>query len=125
MRLGVISTPGVAYLTKALDAQAGVMISASHNPVGDNGIKFFGSDGFKLTDDQEKEIEELLDQEEDTLPRPIGADLGQVSDYFEGGQKYLQYLKQTVDEEFDGLTIALGLRSWSDVFIGTSFICRS
>ncbi|MGF2614197.1 phosphoglucosamine mutase [Rossellomorea vietnamensis] len=107
MRLGVISTPGVAYLTKALDAQAGVMISASHNPVGDNGIKFFGSDGFKLTDDQEKEIEDLLDQEEDTLPRPIGADLGQVSDYFEGGQKYLQYLKQTVDEEFEGLTIAL------------------
>jgi phosphoglucosamine mutase len=107
MRLGVISTPGVAYLTKALDAQAGVMISASHNPVGDNGIKFFGSDGFKLTDDQEKEIEELLDQAEDTLPRPIGADLGQVSDYFEGGQKYLQYLKQTVDEEFEGLNIAL------------------
>ncbi|MGM0846784.1 MAG: phosphoglucosamine mutase [Bacillota bacterium] len=107
MRLGVISTPGVAYLTKALDAQAGVMISASHNPVGDNGIKFFGSDGFKLTDDQEKEIEDLLDQEEDSLPRPIGADLGQVSDYFEGGQKYLQYLKQTVDEEFEGLTIAL------------------
>ncbi|HBV07074.1 MAG TPA: phosphoglucosamine mutase, partial [Enterococcus faecalis] len=50
MRLGVISTPGVAYLTKSLDATAGVMISASHNPVADNGIKFFGSDGFKLDD---------------------------------------------------------------------------
>ncbi|MEL3972936.1 phosphoglucosamine mutase [Rossellomorea oryzaecorticis] len=107
MRLGVISTPGVSYLTKALGAQAGVMISASHNPVGDNGIKFFGPDGFKLSDDQELEIEELLDQTEDSLPRPIGADLGQVSDYFEGGQKYLQYLKQTVDEDFDGLHIAL------------------
>jgi phosphoglucosamine mutase len=107
MRLGVISTPGVAYLTKALGAQAGVMISASHNPVGDNGIKFFGPDGFKLSDDQENEIEELLDQEQDTLPRPTGADLGQVSDYFEGGQKYLQFLKQTVDEDFDGLHIAL------------------
>jgi phosphoglucosamine mutase len=107
MRLGVISTPGVSYLTKALGAQAGVMISASHNPVGDNGIKFFGPDGFKLSDDQEHEIEELLDQTEDSLPRPIGADLGQVSDYFEGGQKYLQYLKQTVDEDFDGLHIAL------------------
>jgi phosphoglucosamine mutase len=107
MRLGVISTPGVSYLTKALGAQAGVMISASHNPVGDNGIKFFGPDGFKLSDDQELEIEELLDRTEDSLPRPIGADLGQVSDYFEGGQKYLQYLKQTVDEDFDGLHIAL------------------
>lgn len=107
MRLGVISTPGVAYLTKALGAQAGVMISASHNPVADNGIKFFGPDGFKLSDEQEDEIEKLLDQEEDTLPRPVGGDLGIVSDYFEGGQKYLQYLKQTVDEDFSGIHIAL------------------
>ncbi len=107
MRLGVISTPGVAYLTKALSAQAGVMISASHNPVGDNGIKFFGSDGFKLSDDQEEEIEELLDRHVDSLPRPIGKDLGHVNDYFEGGQKYLQYLKTTIEEEFDGIHVAL------------------
>lgn len=107
MRLGVISTPGVSYLTKALGAQAGVMISASHNPVADNGIKFFGPDGFKLSDDQELEIEQLMDLEVDELPRPVGADLGQVNDYFEGGQKYLQYLKQSVDEEFTGLHIAL------------------
>ncbi|MCA1032945.1 phosphoglucosamine mutase [Bacillus timonensis] len=106
MRLGVMSTPGVAYLTKALGAQAGVMISASHNPVQDNGIKFFGPDGFKLSDDQEKEIEDLLDQE-DQLPRPTGAGLGQVNDYFEGGQKYLQFLKQSVDEEFTGIHVAL------------------
>ena len=63
MRLGVISTPGVAYLTRVMNADAGVMISASHNPVADNGIKFFGPDGFKLTDDQEAEIESLLDAE--------------------------------------------------------------
>ena len=107
MRLGVISTPGVAYLTKALSAQAGVMISASHNPVADNGIKFFGSDGFKLTDEQELEIENYLEIEEDTLPRPVGEDLGVVNDYFEGGQKYIQYLKQTVDEDFSGIHIAL------------------
>lgn len=107
MRLGVISTPGVSYLTKALGAQAGVMISASHNPVQDNGIKFFGPDGFKLSDEQELEIEGLMDQEIDTLPRPVGADLGQVNDYFEGGQKYLQFLKQTVDEDFTGIHVAL------------------
>lgn len=107
MRLGVISTPGVAYLTKVLGAQAGVMISASHNPVQDNGIKFFGPDGFKLSDEQKQEIEALLDSEEDTLPRPTGKDLGQVNDYFEGGQKYLQYLKQTVDEDFSGIHVAL------------------
>lgn len=107
MRLGVISTPGVAYLTKVLGAQAGVMISASHNPVADNGIKFFGSDGFKLSDEQELEIEQLLDLDKDELPRPVGEKLGQVNDYFEGGQKYLQYLKQSVDEDFSGIHIAL------------------
>lgn len=107
MRVGVISTPGVAFLTKALNAQAGVMISASHNPMQDNGIKFFGSDGFKLLDEQEAEIEALLNEDNDTLPRPTGADLGVVNDYFEGTQKYLQFLKQTVDEDFSGLTIAL------------------
>jgi phosphoglucosamine mutase len=107
MRLGVLSTPGVAYLTKALGAQAGVMISASHNPVQDNGIKFFGPDGFKLSDEQELEIEALLDKEIDELPRPVGGELGQVNDYFEGGQKYLQYLKQSIDEDFSGLHVAL------------------
>ncbi|MBU9720172.1 MULTISPECIES: phosphoglucosamine mutase [Bacillaceae] len=110
MRLGVISTPGVAFLTKALSADAGVMISASHNPVEDNGIKFFGSDGFKLLDAQEEEIEKLLEQEdnmEDDLPRPVGANIGQVNDYFEGGQKYLQFLKQTIMEDFSGLHIAI------------------
>ncbi len=83
------------------------MISASHNPVADNGIKFFGPDGFKLSDEQELEIEALIDQDVDSLPRPTGADLGQVNDYFEGGQKYLQFLKQTVDEEFEGIHVAL------------------
>lgn len=107
MRLGVISTPGVAYLTKALSAQAGVMISASHNPVEDNGIKFFGPDGFKLTDEQEDEIEKYLEMEQDELPRPVGKDLGVVNDYFEGGQKYIQYLKQTVDDDFSEIHIAL------------------
>jgi phosphoglucosamine mutase len=107
MRLGVISTPGVAFLTKAMSAEAGVMISASHNPVEDNGIKFFGPDGFKLTDAQEAEIEALIDSVEDIVPRPTGADVGQINDYFEGGQKYIQYLKQSVESEFDGLHIAL------------------
>lgn len=107
MLLGVISTPGVAYLTRAMSADAGVMISASHNPVEDNGIKFFGGDGYKLSDEQEAEIEELLDKETDELPRPVGEHLGTVTDYKEGGQKYIQYLKQTVDEEFTGIHVAL------------------
>lgn len=107
MRLGVITTPGVAYLTREMNAQAGVMISASHNPVQDNGIKFFGADGFKLSDAQEAEIETLLDAEEDTLPRPVGVELGHTSDYFEGGHRYLSYLKSTIEGDLEGLKIAL------------------
>ncbi|SUK10930.1 phosphoglucosamine mutase [Staphylococcus agnetis] len=107
MRLGVISTPGVAYLTREMGAELGVMISASHNPVADNGIKFFGSDGFKLSDDQENEIEALLDQENPDLPRPTGNQIVHTSDYFEGAQKYLSYLKSTVDVNLEGLKIAL------------------
>lgn len=75
-KLGVIATPGVAYLVKSEKASAGVMISASHNPALDNGIKFFGGDGYKLDDDRELEIEALLDATEDTLPRPSAEGLG-------------------------------------------------
>lgn len=107
MRLGVISTPGVAYLTKDMEANAGVMISASHNPVEDNGIKFFGPDGFKLTDEQEEVIESYLDQDSDNLPRPTGVEVGSISDYFEGGQKYLSYIKSTIDTDFEGLKIGI------------------
>ena len=74
--LGVVTTPAVAYLTRKLGADAGVMISASHNPVEDNGIKFFGGDGFKLMDETELEIEQLLDAAVDELPRPIGGEIG-------------------------------------------------
>lgn len=107
MTLGIISTPGVAYLTRSMNANAGIMISASHNPVADNGIKFFGADGYKLTDDQEAEIEKLLNEPEDTLPRPIGGKVGSVMEYFEGGHKYIQYLKQTVDEDFTDIHVVI------------------
>lgn len=107
MRLGVISTPGVAYLTREMEAELGIMISASHNPVEDNGIKFFGSDGFKLSDAQEQEIESLLEQESPELPRPVGEDIVHYSDYFEGSQKYLSYLKSTIDVDLEGMKIAL------------------
>lgn len=107
MRLGVISTPGVAYLTKTMNAELGVMISASHNPVADNGIKIFGPSGYKLTDSEEERMEDLMDAKEDDLPRPIGSDIGSVSNYFEGGQKYLSYLKETVNNDFEDISIAL------------------
>ncbi|KHF38250.1 phosphoglucosamine mutase [Halalkalibacter okhensis] len=107
IQLGVISTPGVAFLTKELDADAGIMISASHNPVQDNGIKFFGPDGFKLLDVQEEEIERLLDQDSDDLPRPTGSNIGKMKIHSESGQKYLDYLQQTIAGDLKGLNIAL------------------
>ncbi|PYI50573.1 phosphoglucosamine mutase [Paenibacillus flagellatus] len=107
VRLGVISTPGVAYLTRTMGADAGVMISASHNPVEDNGIKFFGSDGFKLFDETELEIERLLDAAADELPRPVGGDLGTAHDDPEAKYRYTDYLKTTVRRRFDGLKIVL------------------
>ncbi|MBO0448531.1 phosphoglucosamine mutase [Enterococcus sp. MJM12] len=105
--LGVISTPGVAYLTRVQKASAGVMISASHNPAEDNGIKFFGSDGFKLVDDQEAEIEALLDAPQDTLPRPSAEGLGTVEEFPEGLLKYSQFLEQTISGDLSGLTVCI------------------
>ncbi|MCD1260398.1 phosphoglucosamine mutase [Paenibacillus athensensis] len=108
IRLGVVSTPAVAYLTKRLGADAGVMISASHNPVEDNGIKFFGGDGFKLLDETELEIERLLDAAADELPRPVGAAIGTVSDDLQAKQQYLDFLQSTVESrDFRGMKIVL------------------
>jgi phosphoglucosamine mutase len=107
IRLGVVSTPAVAYLTRLLNADAGVMISASHNPVEDNGIKFFGRDGFKLFDETELEIERLLDAEVDELPRPVGGDLGTVTERSDAKYLYTDFLKTTVSSSFQGLKIVL------------------
>ena len=74
VQVGVVPTPAVASITTHIDAAAGIMISASHNPIEDNGIKFFGADGFKLSDAVESEIEELIDAS--FLPRPTGLDIG-------------------------------------------------
>ncbi len=107
LRLGVISTPAVAYLVRTQGADAGVMITASHNPVADNGIKFFGADGYKLSDALEEEIETLLDKNTDTLPRPAAEGLGTVEDYQEGSQKYIQFLEQTISDDLSGMHIAV------------------
>ena len=107
LRLGVISTPGVAYLTRQQNATAGIMISASHNPAEDNGIKFFGADGFKLSDEQEAEIEALCNADEDTLPRPSAIGIGTSEEYKESILKYTQYLKQTVSGNLAGISVVV------------------
>ena len=106
LKLGVITTPGVAYLTKNLDVQAGIMISASHNPVQDNGIKIFSHSGYKLSDEQENEIEAYL-AAPDTLPRPIAGDIGRVEDFYLGAKQYVDYLETTINGHLNGLKVVL------------------
>jgi len=106
VRLGVIPTPGVAYLTRYLGAQAGVVISASHNPMEDNGIKFFGSTGFKLPDALEEEIENIISSGQE-LPSPVGADVGKVEDYLKSGKIYGEYLKKSLGSDLSGLKIVV------------------
>ncbi|MFL1696318.1 phosphoglucosamine mutase [Weissella kandleri] len=107
LKLGVISTPGVAYLVRADQADAGAQITASHNPAEDNGIKLFGADGFKLSDEIEGEIEALLDQSEDALPRPSADGLGTVTDFPVGTSKYLAFLQTTIPTDLSGMRIAI------------------
>ncbi|KAA8367905.1 phosphoglucosamine mutase [Leuconostoc carnosum] len=107
LRLGVISTPAVAFLVQDLEADAGVQITASHNPAADNGIKFFGNDGFKLSDELEYEIEQLLDADEDTLSRPSAEGLGVANNYPEGTLKYLEFLQRTIPNDLGGMRVAL------------------
>lgn len=98
--LGVMPTPAVAYLTKTLGADLGVMISASHNPFADNGIKLFGRDGFKLSDDQEQEIERSLD---DGLSkeRPQGEGVGRIFHRSDLLDQYKAFIKKTVGGELN------------------------
>ncbi|GBD29474.1 Phosphoglucosamine mutase [bacterium HR32] len=89
VRAGVVPTPAVAYLTRLVGASAGAVISASHNPIEDNGIKFFGADGRKLTDAVEEAIEAAL---QDTAPRPVGVEVGVPSELVDAEERYLRFL---------------------------------
>ncbi|RJX23278.1 MAG: phosphoglucosamine mutase [Dethiobacter sp.] len=104
--LGIVSTPAVAFLTVQLKAAGGVMISASHNPVPDNGIKFFNGQGFKLPSDLEAEAERLYFTGDDQLPRPTGRDVGCSFRAEKALQHYLSFLKRQAPE-LKGLKIAL------------------
>lgn len=106
-KLGIITTPGVAFLTRHLHADAGVMISASHNPFEDNGIKFFGADGYKLSDETEAEVEALLNNEQDHLPRRAGKEIGRIMHDHDAVQAYLDHLKQTIDTDLCGMHIVV------------------
>jgi len=105
LRVGVLPTPAVAYLTGAYDADFGVMISASHNPMPDNGIKIFGPGGHKLDDDTEDQIENLVA----TGPglRPVGAGIGRVVDAEDAAERYLRHVGKASTSRLDGLTVVV------------------
>ena len=105
LRVGVLPTPAVAYLTGAYDADFGVMISASHNPMPDNGIKIFGPGGHKLDDATEDRIEELVAQGPGL--RPVGAEIGRIVDATDALERYLQHVRAAAPVRLDGLTVVV------------------
>jgi phosphoglucosamine mutase len=105
LRVGILPTPAVAYLTSAYDADFGVMISASHNPMPDNGIKVFGPGGQKLDDATEDRIEELVAA--GPSGRPVGAAIGRVIDAEDALDRYLRHLGKAVTSRLDGLTVVV------------------
>jgi phosphoglucosamine mutase len=119
LRLGVIPTPGVAYLTGALDADFGVVLSASHNPAADNGIKFFGRGGVKLPDEVEDEIEASLS----ALPeQPVPSDFfGRVTDAYSEHERYVEHLLATLPALPDGRPALSGMRVVADCAHGAAY----
>ena len=106
MTVGTIPTPAIAYLTKTIETDSGIMISASHNPYQDNGIKIFGPDGFKLSDEQELEIESLIDNT-DEIKNASFEKIGKLYSGNELTQKYVQHIKQSISGDLSGIKIAL------------------
>ncbi|PYM45474.1 MAG: phosphoglucosamine mutase [Candidatus Rokuibacteriota bacterium] len=104
--VGVLPTPGIAYLTRALDAQGGVVLSASHNPFEDNGIKIFSSEGSKFPDSWESEIEARLNGR-DVAPKPTGKHVGRLVHYDRAEVDYIAHARQTFPFDLAGLTVTL------------------
>lgn len=107
--VGPLPTPGIAFLTRTLRLDAGIVISASHNPFEDNGIKFFSSEGFKLPDTVEKKIEELMLDDGLHRHRPKGSEIGKAYRLDDAGGRYIEYIKSTLPKgmTFEGIKIVV------------------
>jgi len=103
LKVGVMPTPAIAFLTRDLQAAAGVVISASHNPVEDNGIKFFGPSGYKLPDETEADIEALVLEDCASVPSPVGGGVGRVYQVADAADRYVNYACSTVSTDLKGL----------------------
>jgi phosphoglucosamine mutase len=107
--VGPLPTPGLAFLTRTLRLDAGIVISASHNPFEDNGIKFFSSEGFKLPDALEEKIEELMPDEGLQRHRPKGTEIGKAYRLDDASGRYIEYIKSTLPKgmNFEGIKIVV------------------
>ncbi|MDD4169562.1 MAG: phosphoglucosamine mutase [Desulfotomaculaceae bacterium] len=105
--LGVMPTPAIAYLTRELKAAAGVVISASHNPVDDNGIKFFSSSGYKLSDEVEADIEALVINECAGIPSPEGKAIGRLHRMHDAVDRYVNYAGSLFKIDLSGLKVVV------------------
>ncbi len=107
IQLGVVPTPAVAFLVGKYKADAGVMISASHNPAEFNGIKIFSGNGFKLPDMLEEKIEELILDKKKRYAKPIGGEVGKINYAKDAARDYIRHIKNTAHRSLDGLKIAI------------------
>ena len=105
--VGVVPTPAVAYLTKMHKVEAGVVISASHNPMEFNGIKFFNGEGYKLSDELEDEIQRLIEDDMEEIDFPIGSGIGKIDYRFDMCDEYVEFEKQCVPVDLSGLKIVI------------------
>ncbi|HAY21949.1 MAG TPA: phosphoglucosamine mutase, partial [Desulfobacterales bacterium] len=101
MLVGPMPTPGIAFITSSMRADAGVVISASHNPYQDNGIKFFSADGFKLPDELELKIENLIFSKKIDSLRPTAAEVGKAYRIDDAKGRYIVFLKNTFPRDLD------------------------
>lgn len=107
IHVGVLPTPAVAYLTRKHKVDAGVVISASHNPMEFNGIKFFNEEGYKLPDEMEDEIEALIDSNMSGVPLPTGSGIGKVEYRFDMQEEYISFIKKCVPVDLSGMRIVI------------------
>ncbi|MGE4589872.1 MAG: phosphoglucosamine mutase [Acidaminococcaceae bacterium] len=122
--LGVISTPAVSFLTSVMDANAGVVISASHNPFEDNGIKFFSKTGHKLPDAVEDEIEEIVNAPIDYEKTPTGSSVGHVIVESDMAELYIQHIVNCADTELNGLKVVIDCANGANSEIGPEILRR-
>ncbi|MGM0436780.1 MAG: phosphoglucosamine mutase [Bacillota bacterium] len=106
-KFGIVPTPGVAYLTDKMNVIGGVMISASHNPIADNGIKFFDKNGYKLSDKAENEIEKLILNDLENLENPTHENVGRVKIKENQIENYIKHVLSTVDGDFSNIKVVL------------------